>query len=205
MRGYMPNADAVGEREPVGKVAVLTDTDKDGRYDKRVVFADNLVMARALSLVGDGLLIAEPPHLWFVRDTNGDGVSDEKTEVANDYGNINNPEPNANGLMWAMDNWIYSANYTWRFRWQGDGKFVREETVTRGQWGITQDDVGRIFYNSNSDPLRVRFPARWKSSSPCGVSVRFRCASKTLSGRSDRRTSARNRARSSSKANGLPR
>jgi mono/diheme cytochrome c family protein/glucose/arabinose dehydrogenase len=153
MRGYMPNADGIGEREPVGKVAVLTDTDQDGRYDKRVVFADNLVMARALSLVGDGLLIAEPPHLWFVRDTNGDGVGDEKTEVANDYGNTNNPEHNANGLMWAMDNWIYSANYTWRFRWE-DGKFSREATVTRGQWGITQDDVGRIFYNSNSDPLR---------------------------------------------------
>jgi mono/diheme cytochrome c family protein/glucose/arabinose dehydrogenase len=154
MRGYMPNADGVGEREPVGQVAVLTDTDKDGRYDKRVVFADNLVMARALSLVGDGLLIGEPPHLWFLRDTNGDGVSDNKTEVASDYGNTNNPEHNANGLMWAMDNWIYSANYTWRFRWQGDGKFAREATVTRGQWGITQDDVGRIFYNSNSDPLR---------------------------------------------------
>ena len=154
MRGYMPNADGIGEREPVGIVAVLTDTDQDGRFDRRVVFADKLIMPRAISLVGDGLLIAEPPHLWFCRDTNGDSVSDEKTEVAADYGNINNPEHNANGLMWAMDNWIYSANYTWRFRWLGEGKFAREATVTRGQWGITQDDVGRIFYNSNSDPLR---------------------------------------------------
>jgi hypothetical protein len=25
----------------------------------------------------------------------------------------------------------------------------------RGQWGIPQDDGGRLFYNSNSDPLRV--------------------------------------------------
>src|SRR5688572_13059157 len=154
MRGYMPNVDGVGEREPVGKVAVLTDTDNDGRYDKRVVFADNLIMGRAISLIGDGLLIAEPPHLWFCRDTNGDGVSDERTEIAADYGNTTNPEHNANGLMWAMDNWIYSANYTSRFRWVGDGKFTREPTVTLGQWGITQDDVGRIFYNSNSDPLR---------------------------------------------------
>ncbi|MGH7957974.1 MAG: DUF7133 domain-containing protein, partial [Opitutaceae bacterium] len=154
LRGYMPNADGIGEREPVGVVAVLTDTDRDGRYDKRVVFADKLIMARALSLVGDGVLIAEPPHLWFFRDTNGDGVADDKTGIASDYGNINNPEHNANGLMWAMDNWIYSANYTARFRWLGGGRFAREATVTRGQWGITQDDAGRIFYNSNSDPLR---------------------------------------------------
>lgn len=154
MRGYMPDADATGEREPVGSIAVLTDSDGDGRYDQRKVFADKLVMPRAISLVGDGLLVAEPPHLWFMRDTDGDGVADEKTEVATDYGNITNPEHNANGLMWAVDNWIYSANYTARFRWLGDGKFGREPTITRGQWGITQDDVGRIYYNSNSDPLR---------------------------------------------------
>lgn len=154
MRGYMPNVDGTGEREPVGVIAVLTDRDGDGRYDQRTVFADKLVMARAISLVGDGLLVAEPPILWFMRDTNGDGVADQKTEVANDYGNINNPEHNANGLMWALDNWIYSANFTARFRWLGDGRFAREPTITRGQWGITQDDFGRIYYNSNSHPLR---------------------------------------------------
>src|SRR3954471_9468597 len=135
MRGYMPDADANGEREPVCTVAVLTDTDGDGRYDQRKVFADKLVLPRAISLVGDGLLVAEPTHLWFMRDTNGDGVADEKTEIASDYGNTTNPEHNANGLMWAMDNWIYSANATMRFRWLGNGKFARDTTVTRGQWG----------------------------------------------------------------------
>jgi mono/diheme cytochrome c family protein/glucose/arabinose dehydrogenase len=154
MRGFMPNADAQNERAPVGCVAVLEDTNGDGHYDRRTVFVDHLVLPRAISLVGDGLLVAEPTHLWFCRDTNGDGVCDEKTEIANDYGNTNNPEHNANGLMWALDNWIYSANFTARFRWLGGGKFAREATVTRGQWGITQDDTGRIYYNSNSDPLR---------------------------------------------------
>lgn len=154
MRGYMPDADGTGEREPVGNIAVLTDTDRDGRYDRRHVFADKLVMPRALALVGDGLLVAEPPHLWFFRDTDGDGTADQKTEVAADYGETKNPEHTANGLLWAMDNWIYSANHTVRFRYLGDGKFAREATVTRGQWGISQDDTGRIFYNSNSDPLR---------------------------------------------------
>lgn len=154
MRGYMPNVDGTGEREPVCTIATLTDSDGDGHYDQRVTFADKLVLPRAFSLVGDGVLVGEPTHLWFMRDTNGDGVADEKTEIASDYGNTTNPEHNANGLMWAMDNWIYSANYTARFRWRGDGKFERDATVTRGQWGITQDDVGRIYYNSNSDPLR---------------------------------------------------
>lgn len=155
MRGFMPDADGKNEREPVGVIAVLEDTDGDGRYDKRTVFMDGLVLPRAMSLVGDGVLIAEPPHLWFCRDTNGDGRADQKVEIAKDYGNIDNPEHNANGLMWAMDNWIYSANFNARFRYQGEGRFLREPTIMRGQWGISQDDGGRIFYNSNSDPLRV--------------------------------------------------
>jgi mono/diheme cytochrome c family protein/glucose/arabinose dehydrogenase len=155
MRGFMPNADGKGEDAKVGTVAVLEDTDGDGRADKRTTFLDGLVMPRALALVGDGVLVAEPPHLWFARDTNGDGVADEKKEVFSDYGSTTNPEHTANGLMWALDNWIYNANHTQRFRYLGNGKFESDSTVSRGQWGLSQDDTGRIYHNSNSDPLRA--------------------------------------------------
>ncbi|MEO7678962.1 MAG: PVC-type heme-binding CxxCH protein, partial [Verrucomicrobiota bacterium] len=154
MSGFMPNADGKGEDQPVGKVAIIEDTDGDGKMDKRSVFVDGLVMPRAIGLVRDGLLVAEPPHLWFFRDTDGDGKSDNKTEVAKDYGDTKNPEHTANGLMWAMDNWIYSANHTTRFR-NEDGEWRREVTTFRGQWGISQDDFGRIVYNSNSDQFRM--------------------------------------------------
>ncbi|HWA29226.1 MAG TPA: c-type cytochrome [Lacunisphaera sp.] len=154
MRGFMPNPDGKGEDAKVGTVATLEDTDHDGRYDKRTVFLDGLVLPRAVALVGDGVLVAEPPHLWFCRDTNGDGVSDSKVEVASDYGSPGNPEHTANGLYRAMDNWIYSANHNARYRYRGNGRFEREVTVSRGQWGICQDDAGRLFHNNNSDPLR---------------------------------------------------
>jgi mono/diheme cytochrome c family protein len=53
-----------------------------------------------------------------------------------------------------MDNWIYSANHTVRYRYLGNGKFASETTFSRGQWGITQDNAGRLFHNNNSDPIR---------------------------------------------------
>ncbi len=155
MRGYMPDADGRGEDKPVGDVVVLSDTNNDGRMDKRTVFLEGLVMPRAIALVDGGVLIGEPPHLWYCRDTNGDGKSDSKVEIAADYGSQDNPEHTANGLLWAMDNWIYNAKHTVRFRYKGDGKFARENTILRGQWGISQDDWGRLYFNTNSDPVRV--------------------------------------------------
>jgi mono/diheme cytochrome c family protein/glucose/arabinose dehydrogenase len=153
MRGFMPNPQAIGEKEPVGRVSILEDTNGDGQMDKRTSFLEGLVMARAISLVRGGVLVAEPPHLWFCRDKDGDGKCDEKIEVATDYGSQSNPEHTANGLLWAMDNWIYSANYGFRFR-NTDGNWQKDATTVRGQWGITQDDFGRLFHNSNSDQLR---------------------------------------------------
>lgn len=153
MRGFMRNIDGMKEEEPVGRVSLLTDSDGDGVMDKSVVFADGLVMPRAIAVVRGGLLVAEPPHLWFFRDADGDGKAEEKEEVSNDYGNQKNPEHNANGLMWARDNWIYSANHTERYR-NLDGDWQKDITSFRGQWGITEDDYGRLFFNSNSDPLR---------------------------------------------------
>src|SRR2546422_316846 len=103
----------------------------------------------APALVRGGALVAEPPNLWFCQDTDGDGRCDKKTLIANDYateadpkfGPKAAPEHSANGLFWALDNWIYSANYTTRFR-NTDGTWRREPTVFRGQWGISQDDFG---------------------------------------------------------------
>jgi mono/diheme cytochrome c family protein/glucose/arabinose dehydrogenase len=164
MTGYMPNVEAKGEAEPTGTIAILSDTDADGRMDTRTVFADRLVMPRALHLTHGGALVAEPPRLWWMKDTDGDGKADQKLLVATDYATQNdpalglksNPEHASNGLLLNLDNWIYSANHTVRFRNAAGSppSWIREDTVTRGQWGITHDDVGRLVYNSNSDQIR---------------------------------------------------
>ncbi|MEY2880273.1 MAG: hypothetical protein RLZZ15_2653 [Verrucomicrobiota bacterium] len=174
MRGYMNDFDGSTEDQPTGRIVVLTDTDGDGVYDRSTVFLDNVILPRALLLVGDGLLVGAPPFLKFWRDTDGDGRADTATIVASDYGvqvdpkrpELANPERAPNSLLWALDNWIYSAAYVKKFRYvRGD---FREGTTTfRGQWGLTQDDFGHLFHNSNSDQLRADvIPSRYLGRNP---------------------------------------
>jgi mono/diheme cytochrome c family protein/glucose/arabinose dehydrogenase len=167
MRGYMPNIDADGEHEPVGRIVVLEDTSGDGRMDVRTVFMDGLVLPRALKVLERGVLIGEPPHLWLARDTTGNLQADVRHAVRSDFGDRDgNPEHLANGLMWGLDNWIHNTRYDGRLR-VGEGTLEHRSTEALGQWGISMDDAGRVYRNSNSDPLFVDLvPAHYFDRNP---------------------------------------
>lgn len=148
MRGFMPDIDGTGERDPVGRISILEDEDGDGTMDKHTVYLDSLIMPRALAVVKDGALVVEQEALWFVSDTNGDGKADRKLLVDKDYAGSKMPEHSGNGLLRGIDNWYYNAKSRFRYALQ-DGQWVRDSTEFRGQWGISHDDVGRLYYNYN--------------------------------------------------------
>ena len=157
MLGYMADIQATNEREPIGRISVLEDLNNDGKMDKKTVFLDKLVLPRALKVLDKGVLVAEPPHLWLATDTNGDLKADGKELVCDCYGTeLANVEHNANGLLWALDNWMHTSEGDTYFRWK-DGKFETRRTLSRGQWGVSQDDVGHIYRNSNSSALNIDF------------------------------------------------
>ncbi len=147
MRGYMQNVEGTNEEMPNGRIVILEDWDKDGIMDHSKVFLDSLILPRALALVYGGLLYAEPPNLWFVsieNDTPG-----ERVLVDSLYADAGNVEHQPNGLLLNVDNWIYNAKSNFRYKKQ-DGKWIKSPTTFRGQWGITHDNFGRLYYNHNS-------------------------------------------------------
>jgi mono/diheme cytochrome c family protein/glucose/arabinose dehydrogenase len=162
MPGYMIDMTASNELDPTGRIVVLEDTDRDGRMDKRTVFAEDLVLPRAIKVLDQGVLIAEPPNLWLMKDTNNDLKADTREPVTDRYGRREaNVEHNANGLLWALDNWMYTSEVDMYLRLK-NGTFEVQTTLSRGQWGVSQDDAGRIYRNTNSSALFVDLiPARY--------------------------------------------
>jgi mono/diheme cytochrome c family protein/glucose/arabinose dehydrogenase len=156
MPGWMPNIRAEGELDPIGRIVVLEDADGNGRMDKRTVFADRLVLARSLKILDRGVLVAEPPNVWLLKDTDGDLRMDAKELVTSAYGDRDvDPQNNANGFLWAVDNIMHTAGQSDIQLRLKNGRFEIQKTLRRGEWGVTQDDAGRIYRNTNESALHA--------------------------------------------------
>tara|TARA_R110002049_G_scaffold3795_5_gene27582 strand:- start:57911 stop:60211 length:2301 start_codon:yes stop_codon:yes gene_type:complete len=150
MKGYMQNLEGTGADMPNGTITILEDLDHDGITDHSKIFIDSLVLPRAIAHVYGGLLYAEPPNLWFVEIE--DDAPKNKILVDSLYSEGGNVEHQPNGLMMHMDNWIYNAKSNFRYQ-RKKGTWLKEPTSFRGQWGISKDNFGRLYYNNNSTQL----------------------------------------------------
>ncbi len=150
MRTYMQTADANGEQEPRSRISRHEDTNGDGKYDKHSVFIDNLLLPRMVLPLDDRVMVhvTNTLDLWTYRDKDGDGVADEKVKIYEGGGRGGNMEHQPSGLIWNLDNWLYITYENRRYRFT-DEKLVMEDIPRGGgQWGIGQDDWGRIYYST---------------------------------------------------------
>ena len=165
MRGFMQDINRTGERELTGRISLLEDADGDGRFEKATVFVDKLVLPRAVAAMNGGIFYVSDYKLWFARDTDGDGKADRTELVDAAYG-TGNVEHGPNGMTRAMDNWIYNAESQYRYRFVS-GVLIKQRTEFRGQWGMTQDNYGRLFYDVNNSQLLGDFaPPNYMSRNP---------------------------------------
>ena len=156
MPGFMANITGSNELDPIGRVVVLEDTDGDGRMDRRTVFAEGLVLARSIKILDRGVLVAEPPNVWLMRDSDGDLRMDTKELVTSQYGRREgDPQNNANGFHWALDNQMYTAGQSDVQLRLKNGAFEVRRTLQRGEWGVTEDDAGHVYRNTNESALHV--------------------------------------------------
>jgi len=149
MRTYMQDADATGEQEPKSRITKHVDTDGDGTYDKHSIFAENLILPRFVLPLDNRIMVGftNTLDLWTYRDSNGDGVADDKVKVYEGGPRGGNMEHQPSALTWGLDNWLYLTYEAKRYRFT-NGKFeVQKLPKGNGQWGLTQDNWGRLYFS----------------------------------------------------------
>jgi mono/diheme cytochrome c family protein/glucose/arabinose dehydrogenase len=150
---------------PSSKIVKLMSSRHDGHFDRRVEWLTGLERPRGLALVQDGVLIGDPPHLWLARDTTGSGKCDQKTDLAPNFG-IPSSDEDCGSLLWGRDNVLHDISYVFDYRYR-HGQAQPLPVLMRGQYGVSQDDWGRLFFSRNSDQLRSDlFPPRYNVRNP---------------------------------------
>jgi mono/diheme cytochrome c family protein len=175
MISYMIDAEATREHEPISRISRWESTKGDGKYDKRTIFADHLVAPRMILPLTDGAILTsetDSDDLIKLSDTNGDGVADKREVVFTGIGQSGdgNIEHQKAGLVWNMDNWIYTTYNAFRIRWTPNG-FLREPTAPNGgQWGLATDDDGKPWFvdaGGERGPMNFQYPIHYGGFSPC--------------------------------------
>jgi putative membrane-bound dehydrogenase-like protein len=88
------------------RVLRLVDSDRDGIFDQRTVFADGLMLPEGCMWLDGSLYIAAPPQIWKLTDTNDDGIADQR-EVWFDGKTLTGCANDLHGPYRGPDGWIY--------------------------------------------------------------------------------------------------
>jgi len=94
------------DTRPIGRIALLEDTNGDGIPDRRTVFADQIVMPNGIMCWKGGILVTAAPDVWFFKDTTGSGKADVREKILTGFA-FTNPQHMVNGPLYGPDNWIY--------------------------------------------------------------------------------------------------
>ena len=112
--GHLYVAESSGTNEDVQKqleekphsILRLTDTDGDGVFDKRTVFADRMMFPEGVLWHRGSVYVSAPPQIWKLTDTDVDGVADER-EVWFDAKTLTGCANDLHGPYLGVDGWIY--------------------------------------------------------------------------------------------------
>ncbi len=94
--------------QSIGKVRLLTDTDGDGVFDKATVFAAGLSWPTGAACWKGGIFVTATPDVWYLKDTNGDGVADVRQKIFTGFKKLN-VQAVMNNPIWGLDHRIYIA------------------------------------------------------------------------------------------------
>nr|WP_206663274.1 PVC-type heme-binding CxxCH protein [Ningiella ruwaisensis] len=160
-----------GDAKPDDKILIYEDTDKDGKADKEIVFADGLNLPIGFEITEHGVYVSQAPNLVLLQDTDGDDKADTYEIILSGFdthdthhaisGFIADP---FGGIIMQEGVFLHSNIETaygpiravnagfYRF----DPRTQRLQRLVQNRapnpWGVVFDEWGQNFFMNTSDP-----------------------------------------------------
>ena len=136
----------------------LQDLDGDGKYDRRTVFADRMMLPEGVLWHEGSVYVAAPPIIWKLTDLDGDGVADRREEWF-DAKTLTNCANDLHGPYLGRDGWIYWTKGA--FAEQTYERPGREPLVTRAahifRRRVDGGPVEPVLTGGMDNPVEVAF------------------------------------------------
>lgn len=172
-----------GDPRPDDQLLILEDTNRDGKADKRTVFARGLHLPLGFEFAPEGVYVGQSSHLVLLRDTNGDDQADVSEIVFSGFDDHDTHHAisafcaDPSGAMYLAEGTFLHSNVETLYGTirSSNGGFFRfaphgrrlERTVRvsiPNPWGIAFDSYGQDFFADTSDPN-----VRWMSPATMAV------------------------------------
>ncbi len=154
------------------RIRMLEDVDGDGKFDRNVIFAEQVLEVSGMYPWKGGLIVTTAPDIVYMKDNDGDGKTDIRKVLYTGFPKVN-PEGRITNLRLGIDNWIYAANNGADGRITSPDHPERPAILVRGadfrfrpdtgqaepasgptQFGMSMDDWGNRFLTQNTIHIR---------------------------------------------------
>ncbi|MBL8803660.1 MAG: DUF1080 domain-containing protein [Planctomycetes bacterium] len=150
-----------GDKGP-DDIVVFEDTDGDGAFEKRTVFASGLNLVSGLEVGFGGVWVGAAPYLLFIPDADGDLVPDGAPKVLLDGWGYEDTHETLNAFTWGPDGWLYGCHGVFTYSNVGKPGAPEAERVklNAGVWRYhPQRHEFEVFAWGTSNPWGIDFDA----------------------------------------------
>jgi putative membrane-bound dehydrogenase-like protein len=143
---------------PKGRIVILDDTDGDGRFDTKKLFADKIFFPSGLALGFGGVWVGSPPNLLFIPDRDRDDRPDGPPRVVLDGWGRHDRHETLNSFIWGPDGWLYGCH----------GVFTHSRVGKPGTPDDEREPINAGVWRYH--PVKERFEIfAWGTSNPWGL------------------------------------
>lgn len=148
------------EGKGTDRILIFEDSNADGTFDSRKVFADNINLASGIEVGFGGVFVGAAPYLYFFPDADGDDVPDSEPVVLLDGWGYQDTHETLNSFTWGPDGWLYGTHGVFTHSVVGKPGTPEEERhkLNAGVWRYhpTKEEF-EVFAYGTSNPWGVDF------------------------------------------------